>query len=67
MINDNMSLNDIHEVTINICNSLYRLRKNGELNHMTDDEFKEMHKLASNLDNAIAWAILFENTYRRNK
>lgn len=59
--NRNLSLNDIHEVTNDISNSIYRLRKNGVLDHLTEDEYKEIYKLASKLNSQIAWAILFKS------
>ena len=60
-----MSLNDIHEVTMDISNSLYRLRKNGNLDHLSEDEFKEIYKLASKLDSQITWATRFQNIPER--
>lgn len=60
-----MSLNDIHEVTKDISNSLYRLRKNGNLDHLTEDEFKEIYKLATKLDRDITWAIIYQNIPER--
>jgi len=59
--NKNLSLNDIHEVTNDITNSIYRLRKNGFLHHLTDDEFKQIYKLAAKLHSEIAWTILYQN------
>lgn len=59
--NRNMSLNDIHEVTNDVSNSIYRLRKSGILDHLTEDEYKEIYKLASKLNSQIAWAIAFKN------
>lgn len=59
--NRNLSLNDIHEVTNDVSNSIYRLRKNGILDHLTEDEYKEIYKLASKLNSQIAWAIAFKN------
>ena len=59
--NKNLSLNDIHEVTNDITNSIYRLRKNGSLHHLTDDEFKQIYKLAAKLHSEIAWTILYQN------
>lgn len=59
--NRNLSLNDIHEVTNDVSNSIYRLRKNGILDHLTEDEYKEIYKLSSKLNSQIAWAIAFKN------
>lgn len=65
--NNKMSLHDIHEATMHISNSLYRLRKNGNLNHLSEDEFKEIYKLASKLDSQITWAFFQDIPERETK
>lgn len=66
MINNKMSLNDIHQVTASISNSLWTLRKSGELNHLTDEAFKQMYKIACKLDNDTSWAILHKSKENNN-
>lgn len=60
--NNDISLNDISEITKDIANNIYRIRKSGKLDNISEIEFKEIYNLASKLDRQILWAIAFQNS-----
>lgn len=57
----NMTLQEIMDEASNIANSMYNLRKNGQLDHITDEEYKTMRKAVIRFADDIAWTILYRN------
>lgn len=60
-IDNNMSLDDIYYLTMDISNSIYTLRKNGDLGQLSEEEFKILYGLAYRLYNKISSTIAKES------
>lgn len=55
---EKMTLEEILEVSANISNSIWNMRKNGELNSLTEEEFQQLYDNAGELYSSVGWAIL---------
>lgn len=65
MINDNMNKDEILQAASSISNSLYNLRKNGEIDRFDDDVYHILRQTINDFYNGFAWEILFSNSKNR--
>lgn len=56
--NNKMTLNEIHEVSADISNSLWDMRKNGKLNHLSEEDFDSLQEAIGDFYTAIGWALI---------
>lgn len=60
-MNNNMNLNDIFTTMADISNSLWNLRKQGDLSAMDDSEFTQMYETATEFYSELGWVISLQN------
>lgn len=56
--NNKMTLDEIHEVSADISNTLWHMRKNGELNHLSEEEFDSLRETIGDFYTGIGWALM---------
>lgn len=67
MINDKMNKQEILDAAYGISNSLYNLRKNGEIDGLDEETYKDLRSLINDFGNGFAWEILMSNSRNREK
>lgn len=67
MINDRMNKQEILDAAYGISNSLYNLRKNGEIDGFDEEVYVELRALINDFSNGYAWEILLSNSRNRER